>query len=878
MPLLPRIRSMFSSLFRKEALERELDDELRSYLELLTDENVKHGMGPEEARRAARAELGNMGRVKETVRAGRVGAVLDTFLQDVRYGVVSLRRSLGFATVSIVMLAIGVGASTALFTTIHAVLLRNIPYEEADKLVVARKTRQGEIAGPVSRVDYLDFRELNQSFEEFAALGWFTNRRTMTGGKDPELVRATWVTWNLFKTLRVDPALGRSFVLEDELRGDGTVVVIDHGLWQTGFGGDPGVVGSKIYLDGLAYTVIGVMPPGFRFLFDVDIWHLIDRDVDIDRSRDSHSLLAVGRLKPGVGIEQAQTDVNAIATGLAERFPETNEGKGLRLEGLHGFLVSGVSLNLQLLMATTVLVLLIACANVAGLLLARGERRLPEIAMRAALGASRRRLIRQLLTESVVLTFMAGALGVGIAYVLQGGLLRLLPVGDLGLDRPTVNAVALLFALVTSIASGLMVGIVPALRGTVSDPARRLGSSRLSSNTTHSRRLQRAYVVFQVAVSIALLVGSGMLIRSLARLSAAELGFSAQGLLTGQIKIRENDYPTPVEQTQFFASLLEEVRALPGVSSAALINKLPLRDLWTDWPVWPVDQPPPTSRESFLAMARWVSPGYFATMGIPLIRGRDIARSDDGNTSPVIVLSEAAARSLFGDSDPLGREVRVRFGPVQEPLQVVGIVPDIRLNGLRRAPDATMYMSASQVGDIGMGLVVRTAADPNLMVHPVEDLVRRKDANVLFAQPASMTTIVDQWQEGFRVVVQSVALFSGLALLLTVVGLYGVLAYHVNQRTNEIGIRLAVGASSGRLVRMILRQGWSMVGPGLLLGLIGVYPMVLLIRPLLFAIEPLDVPTYIAVLALIALTTTLAAIVPAWNATRVNVADVIGRQ
>jgi putative ABC transport system permease protein len=544
---------------------------------------------------------------------------------------------------------------------------------------------QGNVAGPVSRPDYLDYRDLNQSFEDFAALGWFTQDRTMTGGDEPRLLQATYVTWNLFRTLRVDPIVGRSFLPEEESQGVGNVVVIDYGLWQSRFGGERDAVGRTIHLDGSAYVVVGVMPRRFRFLFDVDVWHLMDRDVEIDRRRDSHSLLAVGRMRPGVGIQQAMADGNAIAAGLAQQYPETNEGKGLALTDLHEFMVQGVRLNLQLLMATTVLVLLIACANVAGLLLARGERRLPEVAMRAALGASRSRLVRQLLTESVVLTVTAGLLGIGVASLLQSGLLHLLPIGGLGMDRPAVNTAALIFTLLVSMASGLIVGVVPALRGTASNPGRQLGSARLVSHGARSRRLQSTYVVVQVAISIALLVGSGLLIRSLAQLSSVELGFSPPGLLTGQISIQGDAYPTAAERSQFFASLLEQVEAQPGVSSAALISKLPLRDLWTDWPVWPAEQPAPTNQASFMAMARWVSPGYFETIGIQFLRGRDIAASDDANSSPVIVLSERAAQSLFAESDPVGREVRIGFGPIDEPFRVVGVVRDARINGLRRA-------------------------------------------------------------------------------------------------------------------------------------------------------------------------------------------------
>jgi len=858
-------------------LDRDLDEELRSYLELLTDEHLRAGMSPEQARRAARAELGRTGHVKENVREMRVGHTIETFVQDVRFSLRTLRKNASFTTVAILTLAIGIGASTALFTAIHAVLLQSPAFDDAESLVVGQKTRDGRPAGSVSRVDYLDFRELGESFAELAALGWFTQDRTMTGGQEAQLLQALFVTWNLFDALRVEPVAGRSFTPDDE-QGGGDVVVISNGLWQSRFGGEPGAIGSRIDLNGAPYTVVGVMPPTFRFLFDADVWHLIHRDIAIDRTRDSHSLLVVGRLKPGVSIEHAQAEADGIAAGLAQQFPETNSGKSLGFTDLHAFMVRNVSQNLRLLMAATVMVLLIACANVAGLLLARGEHRRAEMAMRAALGATRRRLLRQLLTETVVLTFTAGLLGIGVAYALQGGLLRLLPIGDLGLERPAMNSAALLFTLGIAIASGLLVGVIPALRGMGFHPARQLGSGRLVSQGVPGKRLQATYVVVQVAIAIALLVGSGMMIRSLAKLSGVELGFGARGLLTGYVGIQLDDYPSPAERDVFFTSLLQEVRALPGVSSAAAISKLPLRDLGTDWPVWPAELPQPTSDASFMPMSRWVSPRYFETMGIPLVSGRDIAESDVAGSEPVIVLSEAAARGVFGESDPIGRQVRVRFSPIEEPFRVIGVVRDIRLNGLRRAPDAAMYMAVSQVDALRLGVVVRTSGDPSQLVASVADLVRRKDANALFARPATMATVLDQWQAGFRVVVIALSLFSGVALVLTVVGLYGVLAYHVSQRTNEIGIRMAIGASSGRLIGMILSQGWVMVGLGVLLGSLAVYPMALLIRPLLFAVEPFDPPAYLAAVCLIVAVTTLAAYLPAQRAARVNVMDVLGRQ
>jgi putative ABC transport system permease protein len=610
-------------------------------------------------------------------------------------------------------------------------------------------------------------------------------------------------------------------------------------------------------------------------MFDADVWALVDRDGPFDTERDSHSHWVIGRLKPGVTKEQAQSDVDAISNSLAAQYPESNAGKALLLTELQSYMVRDVRLSLLLLMGTTVLVLLIACGNVAGLLLARGERRLSEMAMRSALGASRRRLLRQLLTESLILTVAAGVLGISVAYLLQGVILQLLPIGELGMERPGIDSTALVFTLLVSIATGLLVGVIPALRGTGSDPAQQLRSASRASEDVRSSRLRSGLVVLQVALSVALLVGSGLLIRSFAHLSTVDLGFDPENLLTGQLQIQPSQYPTPEERNQFFTSLLEEIEALPGVVSATVANRLPILSRWQDWSIWPAEQPSPSAQESFSAMARWVPPGYFATMGIPLVSGRDIAATDVPGSPFVIVLSEGVANVLFQGSNPVGRMVNVADWRTFE---VVGVVRDSRINTLRREPDAAFYMSHAQMGPSRAQIAVRTSVKPTTLVGPIDDLLRRKDPNVVFAKASTMASVLDDEVSGFRIVILSLVLFSAVALALTAIGLYGVLAYHVSQRLNEIGVRMAMGASNGDLLGMILRRGMLLAGFGLLLGVAAAYPGTLVLRQLLFETPPLDPATYVAAVGFLGLVAALACLLPAWRATRVDLVQVLRKE
>jgi len=866
------VQGVFRSLFRKAEMDRDLEAELDSVLAMLVEEKLRAGLGPAEALREARIEIGGAEQVKERVREERLGAGLDSLVQDLRYSIRSMRRSGGLTTIAALILAIAIGANTSLYSSVHAVLFRSLPFPEPQRLVVGLKTLNGEWGGSVSRVDYFDYREMASSFQALGALANFTMQHTVTGGGDPELVQAGYVTWNLFPALGVSPVAGRSFLPEEEAQGGASTVLISYGFWQGRLGGSPEAVGSVVTLDGQPQTVVGIMPPGFRFLFDADLWRLVDADGPFDGRRDSYSHLLVGRLEPGVSMEQAQAEVDGISAALASEYPESNTGKGLRLDNLHDYMVRNVRTSLLFLFGTAVAVLLIACGNVAGLLLARGERRQAEMAMRTALGASRSRLVRQLLAESLVLTVAAGALGMGLAFLLKGVLLRLLPMGEVGLQPYGLSSSALGFTLLLSLATGILVGLIPAIRTSSLEPAKQIRAETRSTPSARSSRIQSGLVAFQVALSVVLLIGSGLLVRSLAHLTGVELGFDPENLLTGQLQIQAAAYPTPSERNLFFSTLLNEVNAVPGVEGATLANKLPILSRWQDWSVWPVGHPPASSADDVSAMARWVPPGYFPTMRIPLLAGREIEDTDSPGSPFVVVLSRSVAETLFPGADPLGNWVRI--GDWRDCL-VTGVAEDARVNTLRGGPDGAVYMAAAQMAPLMLQIAVRTSGNPELLIQPIRDLLHRKDPTVLFAQPRSMASVVDAELVGFRTISLSLTLFSAVAVALTAIGLYGLLAYQVTQRKAELGLRLAVGASEHHLVSMILRRGLVLAGAGLVAGLAVAYPGTRAVRSLLFDVRLLDPAVYFSAALALLLVAGLASYLPARRAARGNVADVL---
>ncbi len=876
MSLLSRISGTLRSLFLKQKLDLDLDEELNSYLEMLAEEKVRAGMNPSQARRAARLELGGVEQVKEHVREQRFGASLDRLSQDIRYGIRSLRKNAGLTIVAVLILAIGIGANTTLFSTVSAALIGGLPFEESERLITGVSSRDGDMGGPVSRVDYFDYREQAKLFEDLALMGVNTTQHTLMGGTESELIEAAPVSWNLFRTLGVSPALGRGFLPEEESQGNAAVTVISHSLWQRRFAGSPDVLEQAITVDGFPLTIVGVMPAGFEFILEADAWRLIDKDGPWDMVRDSHSHWVVGRLQTGVTLEQAQSELDAISAGLQELYPETNEGKGLMILGLQDFMVFSIRSSLLVLMGTTALVLLIACANVAGLLLARGQRRMSEMAMRSALGASRWRLVRQLLTESVLLTSMAGVLGVWLAAMSQSLIGQVLPSGDRGMSPPEINLGVLLFALGVSIATGLVVGIVPALVGTATEPSRHLRPGTQSSGGIRGMRLRGGLVVLQVAISVILLIGAGLLLQSLAQLVSVDLGFAEDELLTAGVRIQASKYPSPEQRQAFFASLAEEVDTLPGVIEASFVSKPPIRGQWTDWPIWLEEDGRPLPEDQFLAFARWVTPGYFATTGIPLVRGRDFSERDISGAPQVAVISELTASTLFPDEDPLGRMVGIGWNDVG--YEIVGIVGDVHINSVARGAEPALYIASAQMGVTGLSLVVRSDGDPSLLVGPIRDVLKRIDPDVVLAYPATMTAVVDRSLGGFRLIMISLGGIAGVALLLTVIGIYGILAYNVSQRRREIGIRLAIGASQSELIRMVLRRGMLLVGLGLLLGMAGAIPGTLLVRSLLFETSTLEPSVYAAAAIGFSIVATAACLLPAWRTTQVDVVEVLKQE
>lgn len=892
-----RCRVFLRRLLRRDRFERDMAEELQFHIEARTDDLVRHGLAPDDARRRARVEFGGVDQCKERLRAARPGALLDAVLQDAAVSVRRMRREPTFALAVTATLSIGIGASTAVFGVASATLLSRIPYEDAGRLVIGGSSWNGrpEI-GHVSGLDYFDYRESNRSFDDLAAFNPFPMPATVTGVGEPWEVQTAFVTGNLLRTLRVAPALGRSFLPEEEAQADARVILISHAVWQRRFGGAQDVLGRTAMLDGAPQTIVGVLPPGLRFVgvgrrggggplstrpgevrpSGADIWRVVARPAE---ARHLHNYHLVGRLRPGVTLAQAQRDVDGISRTLAREYPDSNTDKGLRLTSLQQYIGGDVRAGILLPAAASACLLLIACANVAGLMLARGQRRMGEVAMRTALGASRMRLVRQHLTESVVLTLPAGAVGVAIAYALQGLLFHLLPVEALSVTRPTVDGLLLVFAFGMSIATGLLVGIVPAIRGTGIALSPHLGTGRQVGERRQSARLRGALVVAQIAVSAVLLVGAGLVARSLVRLTAVDFGFTADRVLTARVDIQAPAYPDRVQRQAFYAAVLDDVAALPGVTAVGATTQLPILDPGNTWRIRTPDQPAGSDRDLGPVRLRRVSPGYFATMGMGLLGGRDISAADRDTTRPVAVVSESLARRLYPGRDAIGRIALLQDNfsrpPKEVPYEIVGVVRSARLANPRDEADPALYLSIFQASPRSLRLVVRAAGDPSAVAAPLRQIVARHDRNALVTGVQTMDAVVGRAFADFRSVAGYLALFAGVALLLAAVGLYGALAYHVSQQQHEIGVRLALGASRAGVLGMVLGRGGALAAGGLLAGLVAALPGTRLVGGLLFETPPIDPVTYAGAVLSLAIVAAVACLVPALRAVKVDPAAVL---
>ncbi len=793
--------------------------------------------------------------------------MIDSLRRDLQDAVRSMRRSPAFCALVILILAIGIGANVAMFSVTNAALLKALPFPEPDRLVSGRTTWSGRIGPSVSIPDYRDYRDRNDVFESLALMRGGTDGHTILGGDTPERATGQRVSVNFFETLGVRPQLGRGFSPDEGDEDSPLVIVLSDGYWQRRFGGSPDVIGSSFAIDGHPVTIVGVMPPGFRLLFDVDFW-------SPNRwrgARGSHSWIIVGRMKDEVSIEQAQSQMDVISLQLQEAYPETNENKALLITDLQDSLSESYQTGVVLLMGSIGLVLLIACGNIASLLLARGSARSTELSVRAALGASGSRLARLLFMESLFLALVACALGVMLAVWLQGVILGLMPLDNLGIERVGISAPMLAFALIVSLGTAILSGGFPALSGSRANPAEKLNGALRMSAGSGSTRLRSGLVVLQVALSALLLIGAGLLLRSFAGLADVDVGFETENLLTAEVRLPSNDYPDATSRAQFFSGLLEDILVIPGVSSASAINKLPIHSPWMNWGVWNPENPPTGSSDWQSAYSRTVLPGYFETMGISLLTGRDIENSDDQEAPGVAVINDVMARALYPNQNPIGLEVIVEMGAVDPtPVRIVGVVADARVNMIALEPAFQVYFSEAQMGYTTLSLVVRTNGDPDMVLGPVRDALANRDRNIPLANVNTMEDILAESIAATRVINVTLAIFAAVAVFLAAIGLYGVLAYHVAQRLHEIGVRMALGATAAKVMQLVFRKGMVLVAVGLVLGLVLAVWATRALQQQLFGVEPTDPATYAGVATCFLLVGVLACLVPAVRAVRID--------
>jgi putative ABC transport system permease protein len=791
-------------------------------------------------------------------------------MADLKYALRTIRRSPGFALAVVLTLALGIGANSAIFSVVHGVLLRPLPYGQPDQLVriYGRYPEFGRTS--TSLPDFQDWRSQSHSFQEMAAR--YNSAFVLTGEGEPERVVADRVTANFLSTFGVRPLLGRGFLPEEEkMGGDDRVVILSYGYWQRRFAGDERIVGRQIQLSGQPYQVVGITPKDFRIQRDVDLYAPARADTTLPRRAEFMDVYA--RLKPGVSVQQADADLAGVLRHLAEEYPATNATIRSEVIGLQDDMVHAVKPALIAFMGAVALVLLIACANVANLLLARAATRDREVAVRVALGAGRARLIRQLLTESVVLALIGGALGLAMATwavaAVRSTDVQFLPrQGEIGIDGTIVA-----FTIVLSVVTGLLFGLAPAIRLSRGSLSTTLREGARGSTGGSLARVRGALVLGEVAVALMLLVGAGLLIRSFDKLTKVNLGFDPSHVLTYSVtfpsaKFRDRDQAAPL-----YEALLERARSLPGVQHAALSADLPM-DGASYWSFNIEGRPSRPSRpgaapEDMQPFA--VSPDYFATMHIPLERGRLITSADRGGTTPVAVISEEAVRRFFDDGrEPIGS--RITFGNPSDPkswMTIVGVVGNIAQEGVTAKPYAQLYQSIDQAPARVVYVSLRTDRDPMLLASSVRGAVRSVDPDLLVNDIQTLEDRVTQNIARPRLSVLLLGGFSAIALLLAAIGIYGVMAYTVAQRTREIGVRMALGADPHKVKQLVVRQGMQPALIGVVVGLIAAFAASRLIASLLYGVSAIDPVTFVLVPLFLIAVALLATYLPARRATRV---------
>ena len=796
--------------------------------------------------------------------------IMFQLFQDLRFALRTLVKSPGFTAIAILTLAIGIGANTAMFSTLNAVLLQPLPFDEPERLVIAKTTFSGNENWTSSGPDFVDFRDQNDVLESFSAMSGFPFTVTVTGREEPDRIETQWVSWDFFRTLRVDPFMGRHFSPDEEPLDAPDVAIISYSYWQTSLGADPEVIGSMLILDSTPHTIVGVLPAGFQLFFPIHAYRTFRPGGNFAGGRQFHNWTPIGRLKPGMPLEQAQEQFNIIAANLAAEYPDTNENKGMLLQGLQEALVQDYRGSLLMLMGAVGLVLLIACGNVANLLLAKGTGRQSELAVRAALGAGRPRLVRQLLTESFVIAILAGVVGVTLALWLQYLILQAMSLDALGISELGLSAPTLLFALGASLLTSLVFGAVPALRIAPRNLSDQLKAGARSGDLRSGMRLRSGLVIVQVALSVMLLIGSGLLIRSFATLVAQDPGFDTRNLLTTELRLPPEEYP--VEQRPlFYDQLADNLRSLPGVTGVGLITQLPIRDPGNNIYVYDPRKPRVSPSDMQTSFVRTILPGYFETMGIPLLAGRSLDTTDTAEAPMVMVINQTMAESLFPDENPIGLEVVIDADDATT-FQVVGLGGDVRMGSLANDPRSAMYLSYYANRSARMGVALRTEGDPAALAPAVRATVHQLDPNIPVTEFDTMESIIanSNTVSSSRMVTSSLGLFAGVALLLATVGLYGVLAHYVSQRSHEIGVRLALGAQGTSVLKMILWRGLVLVGIGLVLGIAGAIGGVRFLEQQLYGVGRTDPLTFVSVSAFFVFVAVAACLLPAWRATRVD--------